>query len=323
MFLPVSNKNSGFSRMILLLAIIGAAVVSVCPVSADTGITIAARGDQSYYQGEEVVLSGNNYESDFTYLFIFGPGISDKGGRLTSPYQEVVSGNPDSFDRVAIKPDKSWEYIFYSGNLGLNPGTYTIYAVSQPETKDQVDRAKFSTTTIILKKPFVSAGISPSSVPKGQPFTVTGLAEGDPSVVHIWIIGDNYLYDTSASPGPNSTYTFNAVTEDIVRDGDWVKNRQLNEGSSTGGTNIFRITGAGSLQGGDTVRALVAAFDDSNVDDTYTVIRFTVDDTGISAPQAQTTMTAPIQPQPRTAPLQYAPVGAFVLIIGIIVWCRR
>ena len=346
MFLPVSNKNSGFSRMILLLAIIGAAVVSVCPVSADTGITIAARGDQSYYQGEEVVLSGNNYESDFTYLFIFGPGISDKGGRLTSPYQEVVSGNPDSFDRVAIKPDKSWEYIFYSGNLGLNPGTYTIYAVSQPETKDQVDRAKFSTTTIILKKPFVSAGISPSSVPKGQPFTVTGLAEGDPSVVHIWIIGDNYLYDTSASPGPNSTYTFNAATEisgnlpkgqcylivqhpmqnnqlDIVRDGDWVKNRQLNEGSSTGGTNIFRITGAGSLQGGDTVRALVAAFDDSNVDDTYTVIRFTVDDTGISAPQAQTTMTAPIQPQPRTAPLQYAPVGAFVLIIGIIVWCRR
>jgi hypothetical protein len=66
----------------------------------------------------------------------------------------------------------------------------------------------------------------------------------------------------------------------------------------------------------------VAAFSDLTVDDTYTDVPFFVDDTGISAPQAQPDTTTPIQPQAGPAPLQYAPIGTIVLILGIVVWCR-
>jgi hypothetical protein len=110
---------------------------------------------------------------------------------------------------------------------------------------------------------------------------------------------------------------------DIVRDGDWVKNARLNDGSSTGGTNVFKIKGAGSLLGIDAARALVYGIIDADVDDTYTEVLFTVDDTGYIAPQAQPTAAAPVQPQSRHSPLTYAPVGAFVLVLGILLWCRR
>ena len=71
---PASNNPSGFWKMVLLLIIVGAAALMISPVSADTGVTIAAQGDQSYYLGEKVVFSGHNYDSDSTYLFITGPG---------------------------------------------------------------------------------------------------------------------------------------------------------------------------------------------------------------------------------------------------------
>lgn len=296
--------------------------------------------------GEKVVLSDSNSDSEYTYLFITGPGISNNGGKLSSLHQNVISGNADSFDRVQTKPDKTWEYTFYTSNLGINPGRYIIYAVSQPKTKDQLDGIKFDNVSIILKKEFVSAQISPSPVPQGQPFTISGFAEGDPGAVHIWIIGYNYVYDTTVSPGPDSTYSLNAGTEiseklpkgqcylivqhpmqnnqlDIVRDGDWVKKIQFNEGRSTAGTTVFRIKGAGSLQEIDAARALVYSIIDSDVDDTCTEVRFLVEDTGISAPQAQSTTTNPVQYQPQPSPLQYAPIGAIVLIVGIFMWRRR
>ena len=85
-----SNNPSGFWKMILLLFIIGAAALMISPVSADTGVTIAASGDLSYYQGEKVVFSGRNYDSDTTYLFIEGPEIPGNGGKLTTPRQGKI-----------------------------------------------------------------------------------------------------------------------------------------------------------------------------------------------------------------------------------------
>ena len=201
MFQQVRNHKNGFAKIFLLLIMSAAIALSIAPASADTGITIAAGGVQSYYLGEEVYFSGSNSDSDFTYLFMVNADIPGNGKKLTSPQQNVSSGNADSFDRVQTKPDKTWEYTFYTANLGLNPGRYIIYAVSQPKTKDPLNGIKFDNVSIILKKEFVSATISPSIISKGQSFTVSGMAEGDPSVVHIWIFGDNYQYDTTVSPG--------------------------------------------------------------------------------------------------------------------------
>ena len=57
---PASNDPFGSWKVILLLIVAGTAVLSVSPVSADTGVTIAAQGDHSYYLGEKVVFSGHN-----------------------------------------------------------------------------------------------------------------------------------------------------------------------------------------------------------------------------------------------------------------------
>ena len=109
-----SNDPSGSWKIILLLIIAGAAALIISPVSADMGVTIAAQGDHSYYLGEKVVFSGHNYDSDSTYLFmtgpgtfVTGPGIPSDGGKLTSPLQNVVSGNPGTFTVVKTKPDKT------------------------------------------------------------------------------------------------------------------------------------------------------------------------------------------------------------------------
>lgn len=288
--------------------------------SGDMGVTIGAQGDRSYYLGEKVVFRGNNSDSDTTYLFmtgpgtfVTGPGIPKSGGKLTSPLQAVVSGSPDSFTAVKTRPDKTWEYSWYTANLPLDAGTYTMYAVSQPKAMDQTGTAAAS-IGIIVKKPFITAQISPASVTGGQPFTVTGTAEGEPPAVQVWIFGDNYAFTTKTAVDANASFTFigdaalsgnlpagenylfvqHSMQDnqfDIVVSGDFVRNQKLSTG-----TNLFKITGPGSLQGIDAADALVAAFSEPDAcDDTYTVIPFQVTDAGSSTLPAIAATNAPVQ----------------------------
>jgi hypothetical protein len=346
MELPASGNLFGFRKMILLLIIAGSIALFISPVSAETGVSISAEGVQSYYLGEEVVLRGFNYDSESTYLFITGPGISPDGGKLSSPLQNVSSGNPGSFDKVLTKPDKTWEYTLYTYNLGINPGPYVIYAVSQPKTADLLTSVENKSVRLIFKNPFITAKITPPAIIKGQAFTVTGSAEGNPETVQLWIIGDNFAYTTAVPPGPDSMYALTISPEisgtipkgqcylivqhpmqnnklDLVVSGDWVKNLQLTSGSSSG-TNLFKITGTGSLQGRDAVEALIAGLNDPVVDDTYTIVPFSVEDSSGSVTiQTPAAAATPAGQQTPASPLQYAPIGALVLIGGIFIWSRR
>ena len=290
-------------------------------LSATTGVTIAASGTRSYYQGEKVVFSGRNYDSDTTYLFITGPGtfidgpgVPENGGKLTTPRQKVVSGDPNSFDTVKTKADKSWEYVYYTHNINVNAGSYTVYAVNQPKANDQLNGVSSANVSIILKKPFLTGEISPASVSKGEPFTVSGTAEGDPESVRIWIVGKNYYFGALESVNPDASYNYEVPREvtshlesgqnfvivlhpmqntrfDIDVSGDYVRNLNLNNG-----TNLFRISGPGSLQGSDAADALVAALSDQKtIDDTYTLIPFQVTDAGGQTTHVTNATTAPVQ----------------------------
>jgi hypothetical protein len=192
---------------------------------------------------------------------------------------------------------------------------------------------------IILKKPFITAEISPSSISKGVPFTVRGTAEGNPPAVQIWIIGNTFVFNTTTPVNPDASFTFTGDTQlsgklpkgqcylivqhsmqnntfDIVASGDYVRSLQGNNGM-----NLFRIKGAGSLQGKDAADALIAALSDpENGDDTFTVIPFIVDDTAASVPQTQPITTTPVPNQAQPALLPFALIGAVVLILGIVVW---
>lgn len=93
MFQSTSNHRYRLSMMILLLIIAGTVVLGLSPVSAEKPVmVIVAEGDGSYFLGEEVVFRGTNSDSDSTYLFITGPGISASGGKLTAPHQKCCHG---------------------------------------------------------------------------------------------------------------------------------------------------------------------------------------------------------------------------------------
>ena len=110
---------------------------------------------------------------------------------------------------------------------------------------------------------------------------------------------------------------------DFVVSGDYVRNLKLNNG-----TNIFRITGPGSLQGSDAADALIAAISDQEANDktltndTYTLVPFQVTDAGGSTLQAPADTTAPVPQTTQQVPLQYAvPIGAGALLLaGIVLW---
>lgn len=362
MFNQTGNDPSGSWKIVLLLIIAGAAALMISPVSAEKPfVTIVAAGDQSYYMGEKVVFSGMNTDSDSTYLFITGPNLPDGGGLLSAPQHHPVSGDPGSFTVVKTKPDSSWEYTWYTSDLRMDAGSYTVYAVSGPETKDRFnDLTTYGTVSIIYKKPFITGEISPSPVSPGQPFTVSGIAEGIPPDVQVWILGENYYSKSITSVNPDASYRYVVPGEvtsklaggqyfvivqhpmqnnkfDIDVSGDYV--RSLQPGN---GTNLFRITGPGSLQGSDAADAIIAAISDREAhdqtytNDTYTIIPFLVGDSGmknagvskvsssgLSTLQAQAPPAAPARTTTPASPLQFAPVGAIFLIFGIVVWRRR
>jgi len=270
-------------------------------------ITIVAAGDQSYYLGEEVKLSGTNTESSTTYMFIIGPNLPANGAQLTSPRAPVDIDDDSTYAMADVLSDNTWSYKWGTSQLALDAGTYTIYATSQPATTLQQDlnAVAYGTVSVIIKKPFVSATASQSTVAKGDKLFITGTAEGQPSSgVAIWIMGKNYALRDTTSVESDSSFKYEvtgAITSGLYAgqyfvvvqhpmqndafdiaatgvlpsgaDDVWVYNAILNDAN----TKIFLIQGAGSLQGSDAAEALVQAINDPNVDDTYTKLQFLIE----------------------------------------------
>ena len=277
-------------------------------------VTIVAAGDQSYYLGEEIKFSGTNTESYKTYLFIMGPNLQADGSQIqiSNPRRAAVENNVAStFKVVDVNGGNTWSWKWGTANVALDAGTYTIYAVSQPKNykSQNLADAAFGTVSIIIKKPFVSATASQSTVAQGDKIFIAGTAEGNPSGVKIWILGKNYpttasqirteSVNTDASfkyevkqsdtknlyPGqyfvvvqhPMQNNVFDVTTVAGTGTIVYVKNLQLNAGTTTSGTNVFTLLGPGSLQGSDAAEALVQGINDPNVDDTYTKLQFLVE----------------------------------------------
>ena len=293
---------------IFLLCIMAGAVLLTLPVSAADKpfVTVVAQGSGAYYLGEEAVFSGMNTDTGSTYLYITGPNLPDNGGKLTSPSQKAVSGDSSSFTVVKTNADNTWEYSWYTSGLRLDAGSYTVYAASEPKTGDQLSNTPYGTTSIIVKKPYISANISSLNVVKGQPFTVTGIAEGIPPNVQIWIFGKNYFSKAIESVNTDASFKY-VVPQEVtsnLKSGQYfvivqhpMKYNKFNIDVSgnyvklNNDTNLFKITGPGSLQGSDAVNALITAISDHEAhdstltNDTYTLIPFQVSDvvTGASA----------------------------------------
>ena len=93
------------------------------------------RGARTYYLGEEITLTGDNSETEFTYLFITGPNLPKNGGQMTNPGKPVNPDEEDTFARAEVNDDGTWEYNWETAGLNLDTGAYTIYACRRRATK--------------------------------------------------------------------------------------------------------------------------------------------------------------------------------------------
>jgi len=264
-------------------------------------VTIVASGDQSYYLGEEVKLSGTNSETDLTYLYITGPNLPTAGGMLKSPHKEVINEQAASFDQADVQDDDTWEFKWQTANLEMDAGTYTVYAVSAPRDANHLSDAQYDTVSLVIKKPYIQATASASVVAKGDKLYVRGTAEGDPSQgVAIWILGKNKVLYATESVNDDMSFEHEITgseTESLyagqyfvvvqhpmynnefdVYPDNALEPQKVLGAYPTRDSELFRIGGSGSLQGTDAADALVKAIDSAMVDDIYTKLQFLVEE---------------------------------------------
>jgi len=179
------------------------------------------------YLGETIHIYGTNTDSAVTYLFITGPCQHCEGDNMTVT-NAVVNGNASTFTKVSVKPDGKWEYYWYTRDLQIDLGQYTIYASSMPndaptlegvpcnECKDVgVSCAAWAKKLFTFLEPSLTADVNPKVIQivccSGPSIIVSGDATGlrgeakgqqyNSVPLGIWVFGENkvagskYIFD--------------------------------------------------------------------------------------------------------------------------------
>ncbi|MDV0442656.1 hypothetical protein McpAg1_19200 [Methanocorpusculaceae archaeon Ag1] len=302
-------------------------------------VTISASGDGSYYIGEEIKLTGTNTDSSNVFLFVTGPNLAyndgvvlkDLGGSEGAQHAAYTAANP-----VSVKTDNTWEYKWDTTLVSLDSGAYTVYATSRltngkssgeqnigtvgadPSTwlntkadvygnkvgnyyyAVKLSDSEYATTSINLKKPFLSAVPSGTIVAKGDKIYIRGTAEGDPSSLQLYIFGPNFFSTESITVEDDGSYEkkievqstwasnqYYVVIEhpmengklDVHDTGAQSSPRSLyidNVNTTKGQQSSFVVEGTGRLQSANAANALTQMIDSANIDDIYTKLTFTV-----------------------------------------------
>lgn len=283
----------------------------------DSPITVDVLGDGSYFKDEEVTFSGVNTDSAYTYLFISGPGLNANGNKLSDLAIPSVTGDENTFAKAAVNADGKWRYSLDLNGMDFNPGTYTVYVVSEPKNKADLSGGTYDTASIVIKQPFITAKVSPADITQGEKITITGEAYGEPSSVAVWVLGFDYWNgagtDSAVTVTPNADGSFSYVIgEDVTANMDpgeyfiVVEHPMYNDvldvvakpASAGDGTIVtrvgtpelssetdFYIGGNHALRGADAAEALVDAINAPDIDDTYEYLTFNVEErSGGSSP---------------------------------------
>ncbi len=260
------------------------------PVQVVKGLVSVSTSGDSYSIGDEIRLFGTNSGSCETYLFITGPNLPSAGGRLDAPRRQVIDKNPSSFTS-ASGDCKTWEYRLSTGDLGLDTGTYTIYAVSAPRDRYHLESTSWQVIPITLKRPFLSVSGRRLSVAQGDDLTITGLVGGRTDAgVAIWIFGRNYFWYDIASTERGGWFSYDllgsktsamapgeyaVIIQHPMANGNfdiWPdRNREMVLGTTPWyGAPVFRIGGPGALMGPSAAAALISALKSQFIDDSFT-----------------------------------------------------
>lgn len=152
----------------------GSDSTTVAITSGKVTETIAPAPTQAgntYAIGSEIPLSGSAPGSSKVYLFIVGPNLPSSGGKLSSPMVAAVTGDPSSFVSRSVDSNGRWSYNWMTRGT-LDAGTYTIFVVDRPANLRSLSDASYSTYTVRLGRPSMSASISDDPIVTAVP-TVT------------------------------------------------------------------------------------------------------------------------------------------------------
>jgi len=145
-----------------------------------------ADGDLSYLNNETIRFFGENTASRTTYLFIIGPRLSPSGARLTNPAVAIKNNESDTFDSVRTDIENNWHckwhYLWNAAGHNLD-GTYTVYAVSAPLDKDNLEAGKFNSLSIIIGAPATQAPTK--TVSQTTVITTIGTTAAPPTTVSV------------------------------------------------------------------------------------------------------------------------------------------
>jgi len=287
------------------------------------GIDIVSDLDNGVaYIGDAITLSGSNLNSDTVFLFVTGPNLPANGGRITDPMTAVIDNNPVSFNNYEVLDDHTWEYNWQTANINLDPGTYTIYAVSTPNSKNNLTNTQYATLPVSIRKPFLTASLSQDTVAAGENVFVQGIATGNPSPgVAIWIVGTNYCLYSTVSVNSDGTFEkeiTEGTTENMANgkysiivqhpmhnwrfdiypraDAGYPYRYVVGPYPIAGAENVFfTITGPGSLTSLSTINALLNDLNNPNIDDCYTRLELIVGEPS-SPPLSGDYLSATVQP---------------------------
>ena len=263
---------------------------------SDIEVTIEADGDKSYYAGEWIFFSGKNTASETTYLFFTRSSLKSTGEKMSGAPGYVMNDYPDGFEKVKVSNDGTWEYAWNTANVHLDAGTYTIYAANTPKDFDHIYESFFGSESIVIKKPYITAHTSPEKIVKGEAFTISGTAEGDPSNgVQIWIISQNKVLIKKGFVQDDMTYSCELEKHetgglDVGEAYIVVQHPMYNNEFEVYPDNLIEpssiyieypskdtlIANMEDTKGIDLAKSLENAIDSKMVDDTYVLLSFEV-----------------------------------------------
>ena len=229
------------SKIIFTSIVVAAIFCMIYPAQAAGQITVTAEGDGSYYFDEVIRLSGTNTESDNVYLFITGPNLSQNGEKPGEFDRAAITGDEETFVKTSTNADGTWDYELDGNELDLSQGSYTIYAVTEPNNKADLSGGMYDTVTIVLKKQQNATKTeAETGAVKGGNITITASGDGsyyigeeitfsgtdkESDYVYLFLTGPNLNQNgakpddpgTAAVTGSESTF----ARADVDSDNSW------------------------------------------------------------------------------------------------------
>ena len=200
---------TGLLPVALLFLICLSPLLLIMPVSA-------ADAEIDTYLGDTVTIRGVSYISDRIYLFLTGPGLPENGVTLTDTSQRADEGH---FTIVDVGSDQSWSMRWDTSRISgtIDPGTYIVYATTEPVDKAHLGGSNtYQTLEVWLKdshtsKVSISTGTSYTLNPvehpsKEEPTLVFTSAIPTPAPLPTTVMMTvTTAPQTTASPSPTKT----------------------------------------------------------------------------------------------------------------------